>query len=145
MLASLRGWNARCLAAMTRRSFRDETVDPTVDLSRLRSKRLRWAGHILRMEESNLMRKVLLASVELGLESGHAGGILMDASPFDSVEQLLLLAGDRVGWREAVVALLPVADPGHPEAQARKKKKKDSKGAEGSGCGFVDGKLAQVI
>jgi hypothetical protein len=81
-LASLRGWNARCLAAMTGRSFRDETVDPTFDLvSRLRSRRLRWAGHILRMEESNLMRKVLLASVELGLESRHAGGILMDAPP----------------------------------------------------------------
>ncbi len=92
------------------------------------------------------MRKVLLASVELGLESGQEkGGILMDALPFDSVEQLLLLAGDRVGWREAVVALLPVADPGHPEAQARKKKKKDSKGTVDSGCGLVDGKLAQVF
>ena len=67
--------------------------------------------------------------------------------PFDSAEQLLLLAGDRVGWREAVVGLLPVSDPGHPEAQARKKKKKkkDSKSADDSGCGFVDGKLAQVI
>jgi hypothetical protein len=129
-LASLRGWNARCLAEMTRRSFRDETVDPTFDLlSRLRSRRLRWAGHILRMEESNLMRKVLLASVELGLESGQErGGILMDASAFDSVEQLLLLAEDRDGWREVVVALLPKADPAHP---AQKKKKKC--GSEGEG------------
>ena len=148
-LASLRGWNARCLAAMTGRSFRDETVTPTFDLvSRLRSRRLRWAGHILRLEESNLMRRVLLASVERGLESGQDGGILMDAQAFDSVEQLLLLAGDRVGWSHTVVALLPKEDPGHPEAQARKKKKKKgSKSAEeDSGCGFnKDGKLAQVI
>jgi hypothetical protein len=146
-LASLRGWNARCLAAMTGRSFRDETVEPTFDLvSRLRSRRLRWAGHILRLEESNLMRKVLLASVELGLESGREqGGILMDALAFDSVEQLLLLAGDRVGWRDSVIALLPKQDPSHPEAQKRKKKK-GSKSAEDSGCGFdKDGKLAQVF
>jgi hypothetical protein len=145
--ASLRGWNARCLAAMTGRSYRDETVDPTFDLvSRLRSRRLRWAGHILRMGESNLMRKVLLASVELGLESRQEqGGILMDALAFDSVEQLLTLAEDRDAWRETVVALLPKADPGHPEAQKKKKKKKCRR-EEDSGCGFdKDGKLAQVI
>jgi hypothetical protein len=144
-LASLRGWNARCLAAMTGRSFRDETVTPTFDLvSRLRSRRLRWAGHILRLEESNLMRRVLLASVELGRESGQEqGGILMDALPFDSVEQLLVLAGDRAGWRDTVVALLPEADPGHPKAQAKKKKKKGS--TDDTSCGLKDGKLAQVF
>ena len=42
-LALLRGWNARCLAAITGRSFRDENVDPVFDLvSRLRSRGLRW-------------------------------------------------------------------------------------------------------
>jgi hypothetical protein len=139
--ASLRGWNARCLAAMTGRSFRDETVDPTFDLlSRLRSRRLRWAGHILRQEESSLMRRVLLASVELGLEGPEAGGILMDAPGFASEEQLLLMAGDREEWRAAVRALLPESDP-----STKKKCRSEDKGKESS-CGFdKDGKLAQVF
>jgi hypothetical protein len=139
--ASLRGWNARCLAAMTGRSFRDETVDPTFDLlSRLRSRRLRWAGHILRQEESSLMRRVLLASVELGLEGPEAGGILIDAPGFASEEQLLLMAGDMEEWRAAVRALLPESDP-----STKKKCRSEDKGKESS-CGFdKDGKLAQVF
>jgi hypothetical protein len=138
-LASLRGWNARCLAAMTGRGFRDETVDPTFDLiSRLRARRLRWAGHILRMEEPNLMRRVLLASVDLGLEGKAQGGILADAPAFESVEQLLLLAQDKKEWRETVRALLPASDP----ARSKKCGSED----KDSGCGFgKNGRLNQVI
>jgi hypothetical protein len=112
--ASLRGWNARCLHSLTGRSYRDETVDPTFDLvSRLRSRRLRWAGHILRLEESNLMRRVLLAQVQHDLDRGarESGGLLMDALDFDSAEQLVLQASDREEWRMAVHALLPASDP----------------------------------
>jgi hypothetical protein len=112
--ASLRGWNARCLAAMTGRSYRDETLEPTFDLvSRLRSRRLRWAGHILRLEETSLLRRVLLAQVEQDLHKGKSepGGVLMDCLRFKSVEQLLLLAADREEWGGAVTALLPASDP----------------------------------
>jgi hypothetical protein len=113
-MASLRGWNGRCLSSITGRSIRDETVDPQFDLvSRLRSRRLRWAGHILRMEEPNLMRRVLLSQVQRDLDRGsqESGGLLMDALDFDSAEQLLLQASDREEWRLAVIALLPASDP----------------------------------
>jgi hypothetical protein len=60
--AKIKGWNARCLSRVTGRDFRAETVDPSFDiLGRLRSRRLSWAGHILCSEESNLLRRVLLA------------------------------------------------------------------------------------
>lgn len=128
MYASLRGWNARCLAAMTGRSYRDETVEPTFDLvSRLRSRRLRWAGHILRMKEANLMRRVVLAQVAESLESGveERGGILMDALRFDSVEQLLQHAEDREEWGLTVKALLPESDPAQQKRRKAEKREKE--------------------
>ena len=84
-------------------------MDPAFNLlDRIRARRLRWAGHILRSEESNLLRRVLLAQTEHELSSGHsgAGGLLMDVS-FSSMEELLDLAEDRKGWNKAVRELLP--------------------------------------
>ena len=102
--------------------YRDETVDPTFDLvARLRSRRLRWAGHILRLEESSLLRRVVLAEVQRDLDRGaqESGGLLMDALQFDSVEQLVRQASDRVEWREAVWALLPASDPAVKESKKK--------------------------
>ena len=49
MMRSLNGWNSRCLHLMTGRSYREEAVEPSVDLVALvRSRRLRWLGHVLR-------------------------------------------------------------------------------------------------
>ena len=112
--AKLRGWGARCLSSITGRSIRDETVAPSFNLvARLRSRRLRWAGHILRLGESSLIRRVLLAVAAKELESGsrEAGGLLEDAPGFDSVEELIKVAKDRRRWRGAVIELLPASDP----------------------------------
>jgi hypothetical protein len=144
-MRQLRGWNARCLVIITGRDYRAETVEPTFDLlGRLRSRRLRWAGHILRLEEASLLRRVLLAQVEEELQGGAAraraaGGLLKDAAPYSSVEELLVLARDRKGWQASVHALLP--------AQERvKKKKKGRKESDSQGCGFdSDGHLQQVF
>ena len=130
---TLRGWCAHCLSVMTGNSIRDETVEPGFDLtSRLRSRRLRWAGHIQRLEEASLIQRVLLAIVQNDLERGSSeeGGLLSDAAAYGSVEELLELAEDRKGWRKVVRALLPPSDP-----DKRKKKKKkaagEAAGAEG--------------
>jgi hypothetical protein len=68
-----------------------------------------------------------------------AGGLLKDAAPYSSVEELLVLARDRKGWQASVHALLP--------AQERvKKKKKGRKESDSQGCGFdSDGHLQQVF
>ena len=114
--AKIRGWGARCLSIISGRSIRDEYLDPSFDLiARLRSRRLRWAGHILRrrLEETSLIRRVLVATTARDLERGSSeeGGLLADAPAFDTVEELLELAADREGWREVVHALLPASDP----------------------------------
>ena len=88
-------------------------MDPTFDIvSRLRSRRLRLAGHILRLEATSLLRRVVLAEVQRDLErdSQESGGLLMDALPFDSVEELAEQAADRKAWRKVVRALLPDLD-----------------------------------
>jgi exonuclease III/alkylhydroperoxidase family enzyme len=123
--AKIRGWNARCLSVITGRSIRDETVDPSFDMvSRLRSRRLRWAGHILRLEESSLIRKVLIAVAAREIESGckDDGGLLADAPAFGSVEQLLEVAGDRDEWRVGVIGLLPATDPSVQQWERRQSK-----------------------
>ena len=116
----LRGWNARCLSAVTGRDFREETVEPSFDLiARLRARRLRWAGHILRLEEDSLLRRVLMAQAEQELAEGRSeGALLMDAPVFSSLEELVEAAADRTAWRKAVTALLPKTAP-------RKKKKEN--------------------
>ena len=112
--AKIRGWNARCLSVITGRGFREETVEPSFDLvARLRSRRLRWAGHIIMhpqigMEESSLLRQVLLAQSQV--EGRSSGGLLADAPEFKTTKDLLELAQDRDGWREVVQALLPAGD-----------------------------------
>ena len=62
----------------------------------------------------------------------------MDAPGYESAEQLVGLAEDRIAWRAEVLALLPASDP-----KGGKKKKKEE---AGNSCGFgVDGKLTQVV
>lgn len=61
----INGWNSKCLRIITGGSIHDEAKEPTVDLvALLGARRLRWAGHILRMDEHHLLRKVLLARCE---------------------------------------------------------------------------------
>ena len=65
---------------MTGRSYREEAVEPSVDLVALvRARRLRWLGHVLRAEESYLLNKVVVGYVKDKAEGGYpSGSILMD-------------------------------------------------------------------
>ena len=60
-LRAIRGFNARCLHRITNRGWSNETTDPTYDLvAALQSRRTRWLGHILRMDETRLIRQVVI-------------------------------------------------------------------------------------
>ena len=102
---SLRGWNARCLAAITGREISQEHRQPTVDLiAKLRARRLKWAGQILRLEpEDPLVHQVLVATAMYDLTTGNnRRSLLMDAEEYATVEELLAPAADRKGWAERV-------------------------------------------
>ena len=67
--ASLRGWNTRCLAIITGREHSQEHRHPTFDLiAKLRARRLKWAGQILRSEpEDSLVHQVLVTAARYDL------------------------------------------------------------------------------
>ena len=108
---SLRGWNARCLAAITGREISQEHRHPTFDLiAKLRARRLKWAGQILRLEpEDSLVHQVLMAAAMHDLAAGNSRrSLLMDAGEYNTAEELLALAADRKGWAERVRQIDPV-------------------------------------
>ena len=89
LMATLRGWNARCLALITGSTVREETVDPSFNLvGALRARRMEFVGKVLRGEESRVARKML--------ESEHQpyaeGSIFMDAPEHDDLQELASMA-----------------------------------------------------
>ena len=93
-------------------------------------RRCTWMGHILRLDESSLVRQSVLRYAELvsrALCSGD-GSILKDALAFNSAEMLVWLAGgsgseedrkeNRKRWRVQAMMCLAPAD------KERRKKKK---------------------
>ena len=97
----LRLWNAKCLAFITGRSIKSEYKYPSKDLvATLRVRRVRWLGHVLRMEDR------LVKSVITQIRQPYPdGSIFMDAPRHSSMEQLIELAEDRESWNLHVNAV----------------------------------------
>ena len=99
VVRSLRGWNARCLVIITGRSCREETVQPSFNLvGHIRSRRVRWLGHILRMSDVRLLHRLVCQCSE----SYQVGSIFDDAPPHASMKHLMALAQEKAQWRSWV-------------------------------------------
>ena len=64
-------------------------------------RRLRWVGHILRKDESSLVRQVLLKFNAIYPEGYPEGSLLMDVPRHEVVSDLIALAGthaEHTGW-----------------------------------------------
>ena len=98
----LKSWVARRLSFISSRSIRDEYISPSWNLmASLRVRRLRFLGHVLRMDESRLVRKAVLT-----LRNPYPPGfILMDTPPHESLDQLIDMARDKESWNIEVNAL----------------------------------------
>ena len=109
LVASLRGWCAKCVTHVTGRSIREECRSPTYPLvMRVRERRFKWLGHILRLEDGSLIKAVVLQLAGEQVSGGTSkGSLLMDAPKFDSVCELLELAQDRQLWNAMSNALCP--------------------------------------
>ena len=67
----------------------------------IRASRLRWVGHVLRAEETYLVRKVLVGYVQEKTAKGGqlpVGSLLMDCPAYETAYQLIALAQDREEW-----------------------------------------------
>ena len=62
----------------------------------MRARRLRWLGHVLRSEESYLLKKVLVGYFKDKAEGSYpAGSILVNSPHHRTSKELLDLAQDR--------------------------------------------------
>ena len=120
---SVRAWNARRMAMITGREIKEEYHSPSFDLlGNVRARRLKWAGQLLRAEDSFLPRRVALTELEQTGGQGSSGGIFQDAPKGMSVESLIAIAQEKKVWATLVGELL-----GHEEKQASKGKKNNNK------------------
>ena len=100
----LNGANSKMVSHVTGNSIREETsrATRTVDIVRIiRTRRMRWLGHILRMDPQRLVHK----AVQYMSANRSEGDLLMDVPATLSWEELKLLAANRDGWRLRVNAI----------------------------------------
>ena len=98
---ALNGANSKMVAAITGRTIHEEaTTGKTYDVvAGIRATRLRWLGHILRLEktpkgEERLIKK----AVKLIYHNRAEGDILMDAPSTNNWQELIKAAQDRKKW-----------------------------------------------
>ena len=88
VMRSINGFICLCLHAIAGQDYRRTATSPVFDLLReIRQRRLRYLGHILRMPESRVVRRALMA-----LTGTHypEGSLLMDCQTiaFENIEAL---------------------------------------------------------
>ncbi|KAI8513671.1 hypothetical protein Bbelb_079950 [Branchiostoma belcheri] len=82
----INGFNSRCLQVITKKHFRDTATNPDYNLMlTIRRRRLRYLGHILRMDPSRLVRRTVEAYV-CGGDNPPEGSLLMDCKCAYSAE-----------------------------------------------------------
>ncbi len=96
-MRSVNGFNSRCLHVITGQDYRVTATAPEYDLLRaIRQRRLRYLGHILRMPESRVVRRTLVALVKGGTVYPK-GNLFMDCQAM-RMDELVALAQRRGAW-----------------------------------------------
>ena len=104
VLRTINGFNSRCLSAILKADIHEMAASPPFDLNlTIRRRRLRFLGHILRMEPERLVRKTLFALTKGGKEYPK-GSLFMDVED-STIEDLVCLAEDRNSWKLLVSSL----------------------------------------
>ena len=94
-------WNARRLAVITGREIREEYLVPSYDLiGAVRARRLKYVGHILRLEEGRMLRGAI--EEEWRNQTDGCRGLLYDTPIVETFDELVQLASDSKLWRGLV-------------------------------------------
>ena len=90
--------------AITGEHYRVTATQPAYDLLlAIRRRRMRYLGHILRMNNNRLVRRTLIAYT-CGGNNAPEGSLLQDC-PGRTIEQLTIEASDRKQWARKVEEL----------------------------------------
>ena len=84
---------------ITGRHFRLEANPRTTTFDlvlSVRRRRLRWLGHIMRLDQHSLVRQAVVEQARLG----RPGDMRMDVPPHVSVDDLGPIAANRDDWRK---------------------------------------------
>ena len=104
VIKSLNGFNSRCLHTVTGKSYRDTANSPDYNLVlAVRRRRMRYLGHIMRMQDNRLVKQTFTAYVRGGTAPPE-GSLLMDCAT-TSIPELTRCAEDRTLWQKKVNAL----------------------------------------
>ena len=104
VMKRINGFNSRSLHRITNESYHSTATTPVYNLNlAIRRRRLRYLGHIMRMDCDRLVKRCLIAYVRGG-NAPPAGSLMMDCEN-TSIDNLIAAAEDRVGWRGRVSAL----------------------------------------
>ena len=125
------------VSMITGRTIREEVTEgKTYDVvAGIRATRLRWLGHILRMQKrNNGEERMIKKAVKMLFANRAQGDILMDAPAAESWEALTKMAEDKDEWRAGVKAIKDVIhiktapkQRGKGEQEKGKKKSKNKK------------------
>ena len=97
VMRSVNGFNSRSLPVITGQDYRVTATAPAYDLLlAIRQRRLRYIGHILRMPESRVVRRALVALAKGGTVYSK-GSLFMDCQAME-MNQLVALAQRRGAW-----------------------------------------------
>ena len=103
-LRSLNGANAGCLHRFSGKTRVEEAreASSTYSLCKdIRSRRLSWLGHILRMKDNqDGTRRLVKIAANVQFEMGGGGNLLMDAPKMQHFDDLVALAEDRKEWKK---------------------------------------------
>ena len=100
-LKFLDGANSRMLSRFTCKTIPQEARPATTSFNlirKIRQRRLRWVGHILRSGPSRIIYKDLVTQRNLN----HEGNLLTDVPPHVSMRSLSEMDMDRAAWSEYV-------------------------------------------
>ena len=103
-MCCLNGANSRMLSHITGNSIREEARPMTTSLNlvrRIRIRRYRWLGHILRTDPNRLVQRALDEQHVTHLP----GNLLMDVPPHHSLHDLRVKAMDRAAWKSNIAGI----------------------------------------
>ena len=84
-----------------------ECRNPSIDINKkIRHRRFKWLGQILRLEEENQKTRLLKQAVTGMAKPYPAGSVLMDVPDHDSMEQVIEWAQDVDRWTAWTIAIL---------------------------------------